>query len=201
MVFPPLYYGENREQALMKATSTEREKIIKEMDLPSSNFMHGYMVEGISTQNRNYVSLLVHILHEIKSLGFKVAVIGAGHYPLLDHARSAACLFHQEQSKPKMVVWAMSGYELVRAQFKPCGDHGGKWETSLLMYLDPGMQNLSLLSDDPHKKPVGVSNNAIRDSNAEFGKQVVNAIVHAVRIRVEDLLKNWDKYQGHGSPM
>lgn len=201
LVFPPLYYGENREQALMEANANDRDLIAKEMELPSQNFTSGYMVEGVSIQNRNYQSLLVHILHQIKSLGFKVVVIGAGHYPLLDHARAAAALFHQEQSRPKMVAWAMSGYELVRDQFNPCGDHAGKWETSLLMHLDPGMQDLARVKDDPNAKPVGASDNGILESNVEFGKKATHAIIKAVRLRVEELLDNIDRHQGHGAPM
>ena len=114
---------------------------------------------------------------------------------------AAAALFHQEQARPKMVVWAMTGYELVRGEFSPCGDHAGKWETSLLMHLDPGMQNLSLLPCDPDEKPVGASNNGVREANAEFGRQATSAIVQAVRTRVEEFLKNTGAYQGHGSPM
>jgi creatinine amidohydrolase len=200
LVFPPLYYGETREQALMEA-GTCREGIASAMDLPPENFAPGYMVEGIADQNRNYLALLLHIFHEIKSLGFKALVIGAGHYPLLDHARAAAALFHQEQSRPKMIAWTMTGYELVRGEFEPCGDHAGKWETSLLMHLDPGMQDLSLLPKDRKIKPLGASNNNAQDSNAEFGKKATEKIVVAVKKRVDDFLENYDKYQGHGSPM
>ena len=46
------------------------------------------MYHSVAEQNANYHSLLLHIYHEIKSLGFKVLVVGAGHYPLLDHARA-----------------------------------------------------------------------------------------------------------------
>ena len=201
LVFPPLYYGENREQALMEANAGDRAEIAAKMALPSENFAAGYMVETISEQNRNYQSLLVHIFHEIKSLGFAVLVVGAGHYPLLDHARAAAALFHQEQAHPKMLVWTMSGYELVQGQFEPCGDHAGKWETSLLMHLDPGMQDLSLLPEDRSKGPIGTTNNGVQESNAEFGRDATAAIVQAVRARVEDLLENNERYQGHGSPM
>jgi creatinine amidohydrolase len=201
LVFPPLYYGENREQGLMEANAADRDQIAAKMTLPVENFSPGYMVETISDQNRNYVNLLVHILHQVKSLGFKITVIGAGHYPLLDFARAAAALFHQEQSYPKMIVWSMTGYELVQGQFTPCGDHAGKWETSLLMYLDPGMQDLGVLQDDGNEKPIGASNNRIQESNTEFGRQAVDAIVQAVRARVEEFLVHSDRYQGHGSPM
>jgi len=83
LVFPPLYYGENREQGLMEANAADREKIANKMQLPGENFDPGYMIEPVSIQNRNYQNLLIHIFHEIKSLGFKVLIIGAGHYPLL----------------------------------------------------------------------------------------------------------------------
>ena len=201
LVFPPLYYGENREQALMEANDWFREDIAGRMALPGSNFAPGYMVEPISAQNRHYLNLLVHIFHEIRSLGFKVLVVGAGHYPLLDHARAAAALFHQEQSRPKLVVWAMSGYELVQGQFDPCGDHAGKWETSLLMHLDEGMTDLTLLPSDRQEPPIGASNNGIQDANAELGRQASEAIIHAARGRIDDFLQNYDTYQLHGSPV
>jgi len=201
LVFPPLYYGENREQALMEANAADRDKIIAKMSLPPSSFDKGYMVESIGEQNRNYHKLLVHIFHQIKSLGFKVLVIGAGHYPLLDYARSAAAFFHQEQKKPKMITWAMTGYELVRGKFEPCGDHAGKWETSLLMYLDPGMQDLSILPGNRSTKLTGTSNNGVQDSSTEFGKEIAEAIILVVKNRVEEFLQHSEKYQGHGSPM
>lgn len=201
LAFPPLYYGENREQALLEFNSGAHEQIAAEMKLPASNFTPGYMAESASAQNRNYHALLIHILHQIKSLGFKVAVIGAGHYPLLDHARAAAAVFHQEQSPPKMVVWSMTGYELVQGQFQPCGDHAGLWETSLLMHLDPGLQDLSLLPVDRGAPLTGVSANGVQDSSPEFGRRAADAIVQAVRARVEDLLEHHAAWQGHGSPM
>jgi creatinine amidohydrolase len=201
LVFPPLYYGESREQALVEANSSDREGIAAKMELPVGNFAPGYMVETVSEQNRRYLSLLVHIFHEIRSLGFKVLVVGAGHYPLLDFARSAAALFHQEQSRPKMIVWSMTGYELVRGQFKPCGDHGGKWETSLLMHLDPGLQDLSLLPEDRSERPICAANNGVQDSSAAFGREAATAITAAVRRQVEHFLENPERYQGHGAPM
>jgi len=201
LVFPPLYYGETREQALMEANADDKEQIAEGMGLPASNFAPGYMVEPLAMQNRAYHSLLIHIFHEIRSLGFKALVIGAGHYPLLDHGRSAAAAFHQEQGWPKMPVWTMSGYELVQGQFEPCGDHAGKWETSLLMHLDPGMQDLSMLPVDASIPFVGGSNNGAQESNAEFGRLATEAIITAVRPRVQEMLDHPERYQGHGSPM
>lgn len=201
LVFPPLYYGENREQALMEASAADREQIAARMHLPASSFAPGCMYESVSQQNTNYHRLLLHIFHEVKSLGFRVLVVGAGHYPLLDHARAAAAIFHQTQVRPRMATWAFSGYELVRGQFDPCGDHAGKWETSLLMYLDPGMQDLSVLPCDPGEKLIGASNNGVQDASVEFGRRAAEAIVASVRVRVTEFLEHPERHQGHGSPI
>jgi creatinine amidohydrolase len=200
LVFPPLYYGESREQALMEANAADREQIAEKMGLPASNFDPGHMYQSPATQNTNYHHLLLHILHEIKSLGFRVIVIGAGHYPLIDHARAACSLFQQAQERPKVIAWTMSGYELVRGRFEPCGDHAGKWETSLLMHLDPGMQDLSTLPTDRSVAPIGASNNGVQDANVEFGRQATEAIVAAVQERVAEFLAHPERYQGHGAP-
>ena len=203
LVFPPLYYGENREQALMEANAADRDQIAAKMGLPPEHFAPGYMYESVAAQNMNYHHLLLHIMHEIRSLGFQVLVVGAGHYPLLDHARAAAAIFHQTQPRDRrMIVWSMSGYELVRGQFEPCGDHAGKWETSLLMYLDPGMQDLSLLPARDSGTPlIGVTDNGVQEANVEFGRQAADAIVAAVEARVTAFLANPNSYSGHGSPM
>ena len=203
LVFPPLYYGENREQALMEANAADRDQIAIRTGLDPANFDPGYMYESVAEQNTNYHRLLLHIFHEIKSLGFQVLVVGAGHYPLLDHARAAAAVFHQTQKRtaPKMITWAMTGYELVRGRFDPCGDHAGKWETSLLMYLDPGMQDLSLLPTDRTESPIGASNNGVQDSSPEFGREVAEAIVGEVGKRVQEFLARPEYYRGHGAPV
>ncbi|MHB1294027.1 MAG: creatininase family protein [Anaerolineae bacterium] len=199
LVFPPLYYGENREQALMEVGAGDKAQIYERMGgLPAANFAPGYMYDSVADQNTNYHKLLLHVCHEIKSLGFRVLVIGAGHYPLLDHARAAVAIFHQTQPAPKMITWAMTGYELVKGQFEPCGDHAGKWETSLLMALDPGMQDLSVLR--PGEPPIGASNNGILESSAEFGERAVAAIVAAVKERVTAFLEETSRFEGHGAP-
>jgi len=206
LVFPPLYYGECREQALMEANADDREQIAAGMSLPPSNFCPGHMYQSVAEQYTNYHHLLLHILHEVRSLGFRVAVIGAGHYPLLDHARAAVAVFHQAQRRldgPRTIAWAFTGYELLRDEglFSPCGDHAGKWETSLLMALDPGMQDLATLPEDRGIAPVGASNNGVQDANAAWGRAAVDAIVGKVRTRVTDFLEHPERIGGHGAPM
>ncbi|MBN1351486.1 creatininase family protein [candidate division KSB1 bacterium] len=200
LVFPPLYYGDNREQALMEANAADRERIHRRMGLASSNFTAGYMCRSIYEQTDIYHRLLIHILFEIASLGFKVIVIGAGHYPLIDHARAAICIAHQTlQRQRKAVMWAFTGYELVKDIFPFAGDHGGKWETSMIMALEPGLTDLSALSAAPGAAPVGISDNGVEESSAEEGEKFIAAIVESASDRVTDMLQNFDAYLGHGA--
>lgn len=187
LVFPPLYYGEHRERQLMELNHPV--EIAAKMDLPPENFAPGYMYQSVSEQDTNYHHLLLHIFYEIKSLGFRILIVGAGHYPLLGYARSAINSLHATQKEPRMHAFAMSGYDLVKGQFVPCGDHAGKYETSLLMYLDPGMQDLSLLPKDREERPLGVSHNQAQDSSVEFGRIAVEAIIEAVREKVQERLE------------
>lgn len=185
----------------MEANARDREQIAMGMGLPKQNFDAGYMQTTHLEQTIAYQRLLLHMLLQAKSLGFKVIVFVAGHYPLIDHARAAASLFHQMPPRPVPLVWAFSGYELVKdCGFDVCGDHAGKWETSLLMALDPGMTDLAALepSLDP---PVGASDNGIEDASAEFGRVAVDAIVDRVEDTVRHLLDNYARYQGHGAPI
>ena len=201
LVFPPLYYGESRETSLMEANAEDRERIAEKMGLPPENFAPGYMQTTLLEQTLAYERLLLHCLLEIRSLGFQVVVIAAGHYPLIDHARAAACLFHKMIPRPKTLTWAFTGYELVEDQgYDVCGDHAGKWETSLQMALEPGLQDLDVLGDGS-TPPIGVSNNGVLESSAEFGASAVAAIIDRVAPVVQHLLDSPDRYQGHGCPV
>jgi creatinine amidohydrolase len=205
LVFPPLYYGEHREHALMEAMAKDRAEIAREMGLPPENFDRGYMFHSVAEQYNNYHNLLLHILHEIRSLGFKVIGVACGHYPLIDLARAAAAVFHQAQRYhgEKTLTWCWTGYELVRPdeRLPACGDHAGRWETSLLMALDPGMQDLRLVADAPGKPPIGASNNGVEQSSVEYGEMGVAAVVEKVTARIADLLENRSRHGGHGAPM
>lgn len=201
LVFPPLYYGESREHALMEANAGDRARIHERMGLPEGSFAPGYMLTTHLEHILSYQRLLLHVFLEARSLGFKVIVPVAGHYPLIDHARAAASLFQQLPPRPHPVVWPFSGYELVAdAGFDVYGDHAGKWETSLLMSLDPGMCDLAALRGETGP-PVGATDNGILESSPEFGERAAAAIVERADRTVRHLLEHFDRYQGHGAPL
>ncbi len=202
LVLPPLWYGESREEGLMD-TAGEREAIAAEMHLPLTNFAPGFMRASPQEQYERYQRLLLHCLYQMRSLGFKVLVLVAGHYPLLDHARAACSLYHQARfngRRADAIAWAMIGYELVQDVYPMPGDHSGYWETSMNLALAPALTDLSELPNDPKQKPVGViTERPVQEASAEFGEKMVRLIVERVVRQVQDRLRNPQAYYPHGA--
>lgn len=202
VVFPPLYYGESREEGLMEVNPAVSDTIAAEMKLPISNFAPGYMRQSVQQQYENYQRLLLHCLYEIQSLGFKVAVFSAGHYPLLDHARAACSLFHQSRwnnKRAQMITWAFTGHELVQDVLPSSGDHGGYWETSLALALVPGLSDLNELPKDRNVAPKAIlTQQPVQDANAEYGEKAIQLMVDRVVQQVRDRVINPKAYYDHG---
>jgi len=114
LAFPPLYYGESRSESLMEANAADRDKIAEKMDLPVDNFNPECQYFSPNQQVENYHRLLLHILTELETLGFKVGVLVAGHYPLIDHCRSAVLTFSKRRlgtvPAGKMIAWTFVDY-------------------------------------------------------------------------------------------
>jgi len=187
LVFPPLYYGENRENSLMEFDYDPDGKIKEKMALSKESFKLGYMHKPSYLQDAFYVELLLHVLHEIESLGFKVIVILAGHYPLLRHAQEAV----KEYSKTgKAKVWPIIGYEIVRDVIPDAGDHAAKWETSLLMALRPDCVDMSRLPEDKNIPLIGVMGTDPRSTaSKEFGKSALNILLDRIVTHTHRLLE------------
>jgi len=202
LAFPPLYYGESRVESLMDANAADREQIAAGMELPSDNFLPDRHPFGAMEQALNYQKLLIHILAEVESLGFKVGVLVAGHYPLIDHARAAVQLFTKRYYSPAqrhgMVAWAALDYLFVADKYDCAGDHAAGWETSHLLALHPETVDLSLLP--PKGRPlVGVGGKmAPQDATAEFGRETLQASAEILIKEVHHRLAHPRLYLGHG---
>lgn len=189
LAFPALFYGEPRESYLMEANHDAEGRICEKMGLPPGNFDPGYMDERRQEADTAYVRLLLHILGELKSLGFKVIVVMAGHYPLLNHARAAVELFNLG-GRGAATAWACTGYELIRDEVPHAGDHAAAWETSLMMALRPELVDMSRLPDDREEKLIGVGGRDPREfASEEYGEQGVSAIVERIGEKVAELTK------------
>jgi len=203
VAFPPLYYGESRSEALMEANAGDREAIAAGYDLPWENFDPHKQVFSPTEQAINYHKLLLHVLGEVESLGFKVGVLVPGHYPLIDHCRAAVLQFNQRQKawRPGMLAWACVDYQMVRDRYDCAGDHAGGWETSHVMALHPQTVDLSLLPPKGEKLVGAGGRMAPQDANAEFGRETLEAAADVVIREVRDRLDNPGRYAGHGNSL
>ena len=203
LVFPPLYFGESRLEALMEANASDRHLIAERMELSPDNFLSDRQPFAATEQALNYHKLLIHILAEAESLGFEVGVLVAGHYPLIDHARAAVLQFNQREYSKRhgMLAWAFVDYLLVRDQYDCAGDHAAGWETSHLLALHPQTVDLSLLPPKGEEL-IGVGGKmAPQDATAEFGRETLEAAAEIAIQEVKHRLGHKEMYRGHGNSL
>jgi creatinine amidohydrolase len=203
LCFPPLYYGESRVESLMEANAADRGEIARMMDLPPANFLPDRHPFSATEQVLNYQRLLLHVLAEAESLGFKLGVILAGHYPQIDHARSAVLLFNQRHYSKRqgMLAWALIDYTLVKDDYECAGDHAGGWETSHVMAVHPGSVDLTLLPPKGDKLIGAGGRMAPQDANPEFGWETLRASAEVAVKEVTHRLKHREMYRGHGKSL
>ncbi|MGD0089838.1 MAG: creatininase family protein [Planctomycetota bacterium] len=203
LAFPPLYYGESRVESLMEANSSDRELIAAQMELPAGNFAPARQPFSAAEQAFNYLKLLLHVLAEVQSLGFQVGVLVAGHYPLVDHARSAVLQFNRSELSTKngLLAWACVDYLLIRDRYPKGGDHAAGWETSHLLALHPQCVDLSLLPPKGEKL-IGIGGSmAPQDASAAFGWETLNAAAEVVVREVQHRLAHPEMYRGCGESL
>jgi creatinine amidohydrolase len=203
LVFPPLYYGESRVEALMEANASDRERIAEGMALSADNFLPDRQPFAATEQAVNYHKLLLHILAEAETLGFELGVLVAGHYPLIDHARAAVLQFNQREFSKRhgMLAWAFVDYLLVRDQYDCAGDHAAGWETSHLLALHPDTVDLTQLPPKGQRL-IGVGGRmAPQDATPQFGQETLEAAAEIVVHEVHHRLEYRDLYRGHGNSL
>jgi creatinine amidohydrolase len=201
LVFPPLYFGESRLEALMEANAGDRAEIAAQMELSPENFTAERQPFSATEQAINYHKLLLHILAEAETLGFKLGVLVAGHYPLIDHARAAVLQFNQrDYSKSHgMLAWTFVDYLLVRDTYPQSGDHAAGWETSHVMALHPQTVDLDELPPRGERL-IGIGGHLDpHDATAAFGQETFDAAAEIAIREVQDRLANPRRYRGHGS--
>ncbi|MBN1936869.1 MAG: creatininase family protein [Anaerolineae bacterium] len=203
LVFPPLYYGESRIESLMDANAVDRDQIAEQMALPPDNFLPERMPFTATEQVLHYNKLLLHILAEAESLGFRVGVLVAGHYPLIDHARAAALQFNQRawSKRHGLLAWAVVDYLLLTDRYPCAGDHAAGWETSHMMALHGQTVDLSLLPSKGETL-IGIGGRmAPQDASAEFGQEILDAAAEIIIKEVQHRLTHTHLYRGHGNSL
>jgi len=189
LVLPSLFWGENRE-SIVEFNEVSRKvdpqgRIYARMGLSGGNFAPGYMKKSGSDQDQFYVELLVHVMREVESLGFKAIVILAGHYPLLSRARQAIDIYSRDG---KVRAWACSGYELVRDQIPDAGDHAAGWETSLMLALRPDCVDMSRLPSEPAEAIGTFGARPPQQASKEYGERGVELVMERILFKVAEML-------------
>jgi creatinine amidohydrolase len=201
LVFPPLYYGESRVEALMEANAADRDQIAAGMELHPDNFTPERQPFTATEQAVNYHKLLLHMLAEVESLGFKLGVLVAGHYPLIDHCRAAVLQFNQREYSKRhgMLAWAFVDYLLVQDRYEHAGDHAGGLETSHMMALHPDTVDLSLLPPKGEKLVGAGGWMEPQEATPEYGRETLEAAAETAVAEVHHRLENTWMYRGHGN--
>ena len=201
LAFPTVYFGEPRAGSLLETDPKLYRGVAQRMGLKAEGFEETRQPQYNYEQIRAYQDLLVHILAEAHSYGFKMAVFVIGHYPLLDHARAAVMTYEQWQYdkcwEDKLSAWAFADYYLLKGQYENPGDHAGGWETSHLLASDPETVDLQLA-----EKTLQYGIMSTRDpsfSSAEFGEEIYEKAVDEALKEVQKRMENFDYYLGHGA--
>jgi len=195
VVFPTLYYGENR--AAMVDTDPD---IAKGYGLNEDAFDLDKLPFGVEQMIDNYRKLLLQILAQVQVMGYKVGVIVVGHFPLVDNALGAITQFCQMYSRTNpqdmMIPWCFTNFQ-VMADYK--GDHGGGFETSQMMYFHPQTVDLSLLPPRGQEVlGVNMPHYNVHDANPALGKSGVDETVEAAIREARHRLLYPELYRSNG---
>jgi creatinine amidohydrolase len=200
LAFPSLYYGESRSESLIESCASDKDKVAQLMELSPENFSPDKQPFSPMEQIHNYNKLLIHILAEVESLGFKVGVLVAGHYPLIDQARAAVLHFNKRRYSRYhgMLAWAFTDYLLIKDQYKCAGDHAAGWETSHLLASHPECVDMKELGEKGSPLVAVNGKMSAWDANAEFGKETLTKSVEIAVKEAHHRLKHPEKYMMHG---
>jgi len=114
------------------------------------------------------------LLSELKRNGFKAAIVLTGHYGASQQMMVRETAVRETQRLGIPVLGTPEYFLAMDAGYM--GDHGGRFETSLLMALRPELVDISQLTGDPPYKGIG-GGDPQRESSAEEGERVSAAIV------------------------
>ena len=138
-----------------------------------------------SLSQTTFTNMLIQQIANLDRLRFKVAILVAGHHPSeqIDTLTNLVASYHPQYGMKLQVV---TDRDLAQSMGQ-AADHGGKWETSIMMYLHPELVDVSKL---PQTGTLyGVSGEDPRfTASAAFGEQVVTQMVNQIVQQANDLL-------------
>ena len=128
------------------------------------------------------------LLRELKRIGFRAVIVLTGHYGASQQmvVRETAV---REMQRLALPILGTPEYFLA-LDYGYLGDHGGPFETSLLMALLPELVDLSRLKGKPPYR--GISGDPRRHSSAEKGEQL-SAVMADRLSRLARRMTQWDE--------
>lgn len=173
VVFPPVIWGVPRE-SFDVGTSAGIEKNVAEIlgteeEVVKGSVSHGGM--DMQEQWMFYQRLIRMSLEQIAGFGFKSIYIVTGHQPLVHFVKSVSVAFCRQMKMLGRAVTIDYGGEFEAAELS--GDHGGRWETSIMMGVDPDMVDLSEIEKKKEYLGLGAGANAVGSSEKQ-GKEWID---------------------------
>jgi len=142
--------------------------------------------------------LLLHILAEVQSLGFRVGVLVAGLYPLVDHPTAALLQFNRSEISKTggLARLGVPGLPLATAT-RTRAITPRILSSSHVLARHPQCVDLGLLPPKGEKL-VGVGGLPPQDATAAFGQETLNASAEVVIREVQHRPAHPELYRGHG---
>ncbi|MBI4024120.1 MAG: creatininase family protein [Verrucomicrobia bacterium] len=145
----------------------------------------GLLPGNVYVQPETAKALYRDLLVSLERTGFQEMVLLAGHYPERRLIKEIAADFMVNGLSSVLAVTELE----VAAEIMGPGDHAGKWETALMLALQPESCDMSKLPSDRSVKPPAMSGSDARDATAEDGERAVELIVHRIGRMMSHLLK------------
>ena len=182
IALPPLYWGDNRGEICERHLDPALwETPIDPLDHAAAIMEHmeltkaAFAADAERSQRHGgwelWQRLMLHILFQTETLGFRLIVAIPGHYPLFGPLQQAIDRYYQEGGACR--VFALTD-GLYSAEGN-AGDHAAAFETSLLMALEPELVDLSELDPDLTQPNVGVAlgPDPRTHASAEYGRRIL----------------------------
>lgn len=125
--------------------------------------------------------VLVRMLHQVQALGFRQAVFYPGHYPMFPQCWQVQDRWLAEGGT--MAVRTLIDLEANGDGLE--GDHGARFETSLLLALTPSLVDLSAIASEG-ERPLGVIGQHPRTASAADGLTILSRLETAARAWLRD---------------
>ncbi len=192
-VFPALVWGVPQDSFFVNKSSSFgdlSEPVAKALETETQR-VRGFASHGgmdIQEQWLFYQRLLRMSLEQIAGLGFKSIYIVCGHNPLIHWARPVATAFARAAWMAQQPINIDCGGEFDAAGLT-LGDHGGKWETSITMAIEPLSVDLDELQRQEEYQGIGCGDDAL-ESTAEQGREWIEACAGAIARDARWLIDN-----------